>query len=573
MLLMMTFCSLAFISCKREQQSEPEHIHVEVIDQEVPAFCGQDGLTAGAHCGECGDILREQEPIPPKRPMPCDPIWIYVEQPSKTTDGIKSLQCMICGRNFGEEIVYAGSQNLKYEQNPDGTYYVSGVSRDEDMDIVIPEKYNGQPITGIGSEAITDGVVSLALNSYITSIDENAFEECRTLACITVSADNPSFCAVDGNLYSKDGKTLVKYAPAKPSKAFVVPDGVSAVGNSAFLNAKSLESIQFSQGLASVGKQAFAYCDALKSITFPEGLVSVGQGAFYHCLSLQTVYIPDSATEIGKFLFEYCRALESVTLPAGLREIPDGTFFGCVLLQSVNIPANITRVGAKSFLGCYLLQEIILPDGVQAIGESAFDSCEGLLRIHIPRSVTSIGNWAFEKCESLQEFDVAADNAVYESVDGNLYDKKNKVLLWYAIGKQDEAFVLPDGVTGIGEKAFTYAKYIRHVEIPDSVTVIGRAAFAECGMLTSVVMGKGLFEIPEYAFFNCYALASMTLSGNVTRIGEYAFNWCGKLTEIVFDGTAEQWEAVEKQAHWNDGVRECIVYCNDGTVSIDNAAW
>ncbi len=538
---------LMLVSCKNGKTPPPAedlaHIHTEVIDPEVAPVCGQDGLTQGIHCSECGEVLVRQNPIPAPA-KECYVVWRIVEPATKTKDGWKVYECLPCGKEYGTAMIYAGSQNLKYEENPDGTYYVSSVSYGDDMDIVIPEKYNDQPITGIGDRAISNGVYSLTLNSYITDIDENAFGECGTLTCISVSPDNPSFCSVDGNLYSKDGRTLIKYAPANPATTFTVPDGVTAVR-----------------------REAFRQAVALESVVFPEGVVSVGQGAFYDCWALRSVVFPDSVTELGKFLFEYCRALESVTLPAGLKEIPDGMFFGCGPLRSVNIPAGVTRIGKKSFSGCYSLQEIILPDGVSEIGDAAFESCEGLRYIYIPASLTKIGNWVFQECEGMQSFDVAADNAAFESIDGSLYDKKSKVLLWYASGKQDEVFVLPDGVTGIGEQAFLYSPYIKRVEIPDSVTWIGQSAFGYCGALQSVVIGKGITTLAPGLFFHCYALESVTFSENVTLIDEYAFACCGKLTEFHFGGTMERWASIEKKSHWAAGIRHYTVYCADGTLA------
>ena len=38
--------------------------HTIVIDEEMPAFCEQDGLTEGSHCSVCGTVIVEQEIIP-----------------------------------------------------------------------------------------------------------------------------------------------------------------------------------------------------------------------------------------------------------------------------------------------------------------------------------------------------------------------------------------------------------------------------------------------------------------------------------------------------------------------------
>jgi len=60
----------------------------------------------------------------------------------------------------------------------------------------------------------------------------------------------------------------------------------------------------------------------------------------------------------------------------------------------------------------------------------------------------------------------------------------------------------------------------------------------------------------------------------VTSIGGYAFYYCSSLTSITFNGTIEQWNAIEKGSYWSDGIwdEDYIpakeVVCSDGVVAI-----
>ena len=51
---------------------------------------------------------------------------------------------------------------------------------------------------------------------------------------IFVDEKNPYFKSIDGVLYSKDGKTLIRYPGGRKERSFTVPDGVQAIGRHAF---------------------------------------------------------------------------------------------------------------------------------------------------------------------------------------------------------------------------------------------------------------------------------------------------------------------------------------------------
>ena len=80
------------------------------------------------------------------------------------------------------------------------------------------------------------------------------------------------------------------------------------------------------------------------------------------------------------------------------------------------------------------------------------------------------------------------------------------------------------------------------VTIPDGVTSIGENAFSDCASLTSITIPDGVTSIGEHAFYNCSSLTSITIPDSVTSIGKYTFWGCRELETIVFKGTEEQWD-------------------------------
>lgn len=68
------------------------------------------------------------------------------------------------------------------------------------------------------------------------------------------------------------------------------------------------------------------------------------------------------------------------------------------------------------------------------------------------------------------------------------------------------------------------------VEIPEGVTVIGEDAFSGCDSITSVVIPKGVTKIGDNAFSGCEGLKSLIIPKGLKKIGEDAFEGCTNLT-------------------------------------------
>ena len=167
---------------------------------------------------------------------------------------------------------------------------------------------------------------------------------------------------------------------------------------------------------------------------------------------------------------------------------------------------------------------------VSSIGDAAFSDFYSLMSVSIPDSVTTLGANPFANCEKLEKIIVSPEHPALEVIDGVLFSKADKRLVWYPVTKTDASYEIPNGIRVIGENAFNLCTSLTSVSIPDSVTTIGKWTFALCKTLTSVNIPDSVTTIGERAFYACRSLTSVTIPDSVTTIGDYAFAYCESLT-------------------------------------------
>ena len=216
----------------------------------------------------------------------------------------------------------------------------------------------------------------VSIGKNVTSIGDNAFSDCYSLASIAI------------------------------------PAGVTSIGSNTFSNCYSLASITIPAGVTSIGNIAFSGCYSLASITIPDSVTSIGSRAFSNCSSLTSVTIPAGVTSIGDSAFSDCYSLASIAIPAGVTSIGSSVFDSCRSLASITIPAEVTSIGSSAFYGCFSLASIAIPAGVTSIGNSVFSRCYSLASIIIPAGVTSIGSSAFQLCYGMRYYDFSACTAI-----------------------------------------------------------------------------------------------------------------------------------------------------------------
>lgn len=233
-----------------------------------------------------------------------------------------------------------------------------------------------------------------------------------------------------------------------------------------------LLSLMFFLALPAAGLAQYEYITNNGTITITgyTGTVAV--------LEIPAMIESKSVTVIGDYAFDSCYSLTGVTIPSSITNIMDFAFEYCSSLTNVTIGSGVTR-----------------------IGDSVFDSCSSLTGITIPASVTNIGYGVFWSCSELAAITVDAANPFYRSLDGVLIDTVNNRLIQ-----------CPEGKAG-------------SVTIPDGVTVIGEYAFSDCYHLTSVTISASVTNIQKGAFWKCTSLTALYFPGNAPSLGTDVFKY------------------------------------------------
>lgn len=274
-------------------------------------------------------------------------------------------------------------------------------------------------------------------------------------------------------------------------------------------------------------------------VVIPDGVTSIGDFAFQNCESLTAVKIADSVTSIGNFAFWGCSALASVYIPDGLTSIGDGAFQTCDALAAIDIPESVMHIGRAALQPNVTSStpspvfvpdtkpEPPKPDPKPASPLTDFKIKRGVLikylgnseDVVIPEGVTEIGNKAFSSCYSLESIEIP--NGV-TTIGNEAFTFCNSLRFIH----------IPNSVTSIGDGAFSWCESLQSVKIPDSVTSIGENAFWECKSLQSIEIPNGVTEIERHTFYGCKSLKSVKIPKSVKKIDSYAFYNCDRIKSV-----------------------------------------
>ena len=100
--------------------------------------------------------------------------------------------------------------------------------------------------------------------------------------------------------------------------------------------------------------------------------------------------------------------------------------------------------------------------------------------------------------------------------------------LFYSYNKVNniQELVLPNALTEIPYRFFSYGKRLKRVIIPPHVKTVGEQAFSSCDSIEYVECGQELESISSYAFLSCKRLTQVVLNEGLKTIAHQGFSYC-----------------------------------------------
>lgn len=467
-----------------------------------------------------------------------------------------------------------------FRLNNDGDAVITKIV-DRAEELVVPEEISGYKIVEVShveydqyQNAKSDYFVhKITIPDSVTKI---SFPNWRALESVNGGKNLKSINLQDcTNLTSVEidqSVTFVNFEGCTSLQNIELPPSIVSIYCEKCTN---LKSITLYDGITTIGERAFLGCESLESIILPDTVESIKKHAFSGCKSLKTIKMSSSCTSIESEAFMHCSSLERIDIPDGMKTVYFTVFEGCTSLKEITIGKSYDFESTYNKnpyffdMGAFSSLERIDVDPENETGASldgiVFDkNYENLIfipknkkNLYISEKMTSING--VDKLNGLEKIEVDPKNPEYAAIDNVLYNKSITKLLVYPKNKSTAEF--PDTVTEIGEGAFNSCKSIKTITIPNTVTVIGNYAFTDCTGLKNVNLPDSITEITEYMFNNCMGLRNIIIPESVTTIKQHAFEDCNNINIVIPRSVTEISNIIfyDPNKHWYE--LACTIFC------------
>ena len=396
-----------------------------------------------------------------------------------------------------------------------------------------------------------------------------------------IDVDSSNNGVITGYNGSKTNITIPNYV-LKSGKYYYV----NAIGNEAFMNNTSINSVIINDNIESIGLKAFyntnitfntydngyylgdnqnnykwlVGMDVTKtSLVINDNTKNVSFGALYNS-HIESITLPfvgkneeAASTLDGVFGYifgdtEYDDTLATVQysedkknttyyIPESLINIilknltvlPYGAFYNVSNVESITIPNTITELKADSLRNMKSITSLVIPSSVESIPEGVISGCLGLTDLTLP----------------------------FIGASANETDFSKKTLFGYVFGTSATGLNANDYVTvkQYAKKTSSSAFSNRIPKSLTNVTILGGkiyyGSFYNCSMINTIKLGDGIVSVVDLndsancdIFFKCTSLENLYLPKGFTHFTN-SFKNDTSLTNVYFAGDELDWAKFE----------------------------
>ncbi|MBO7448834.1 MAG: leucine-rich repeat protein, partial [Clostridiales bacterium] len=465
--------------------------------------------------------------------------------------------------------------------------------------------------------------ITFATGSALKSIGNAAFYECKQL-------NNISF----PNSVTKIGSNA--FYGCRSFTSLTLPSSLTSMGAYAFQNCSGITgTIEIPSGVTSIPSYAFMDCSQFSFLSFGSNVTSIGTGAFANCTNLYRVDFDGFLSQWNKitiglrnddltsahiqYLYKHGNLSSTITytIKGGSGEVEINGYGDLAdyqmpwyqyaeHIETIYISGSIKSIGAENFRGCTNVSKVYLPGSLEAVGARAFNDCKNLTDVYFDGILSdwediSIATGNVPLTNATIHTGVVSGNVGGTDIYWSLNDEGTLTLYfdmdcsdtdmpnfrddrqqpWYEYQDRIYRIRISEGVTYIGNEAFSCLSNLEEVEIPSSVTKMGDSCFSYCYSLDSFTFPDTVTSIGGGMFFKCDNLQTVHLPAGLTEIPVSMFSYCGTLNKVYmpstvtsignyafpgdtdfaytgylyYDGTSTQWSKISIGSTGNDALK------------------
>lgn len=394
---------------------------------------------------------------------------------------------------------------------------------------------------------------SVVLNG-IKTLNEEIFSGCSSLAEITlpktlatltgdvfggaglvniyVDENSAAFEDVDGVLYSKSGKSLVR-CPEMHINSVGVKAGTLSIAGYAFKNASLVTSVDLADAsVAEIGAEAFMNASSIDTFNMGTKVKTIGGYAFFGCSALIALTVSPTLETVGEYAFSGA-GIAVLDMGNSLKKAAATAFNNMRELTEIYFPNTVTDLGDRYgnidgelpiFVNCPKLLEInVAEGGVTIYTSSGADegNSSGILykgtRSGTGASAVFVEREMIVRCPEGKTGSVTLKSKEMQKVASGAFSNARVSNVWFNF---DGA--LSQKLTVIGRQAFSFAESLTEIALPASITRIGDDAFLGCKSLANVLLPYDLQRIGDFAFSGC-AFEEITIYESIQYVYAFAF--------------------------------------------------